>query len=169
MGIIFYLSELVCTRWVTDSYIHTAVRSPTCDSVKHKILRRPSAHCELGFPHLALDEVAETAKPRLSPCRTAHGWCWGSRFSGTVTPRSWRAGWVMGRPVVDKLFSFFISMLVGPKRFSKVTHLKHKHAAFCSMCFYPHPTPLFHQYLYAVVSVSPTVSLGSRSCWTSVT
>jgi hypothetical protein len=74
MGIIICLSELVCTRRLTDAYIHTAVRFPTCGSIKYKVLRRPSAHCELGFPHLALDEVTETAKPRLSPCRTAHGW-----------------------------------------------------------------------------------------------
>jgi hypothetical protein len=77
VGIIFCLSQLVYTRWVTDAYIHTAVRSPTCVSVtglvKHKALRRPSAHCELSFPHLALDDEDETAKPRLAeslPYRT---------------------------------------------------------------------------------------------------
>ena len=113
--------------------------------VKNKVLRRPSAHCGLGFPHLALDDVDEAASPRLSPCCTAHGWCRGCRFSGTVTPRSWRAGWVMGRAVVGKVLFFFISMLVGPKHFSEVTRLKHKHAAFCSMCFYPTPpaSPFF--------------------------
>jgi len=137
---------------------------------KIKVLRRPSAHCELGFRHLALDDVDETENPRLSPCCTAHGWYGGCRFSGTVTPRSWRAGWVMGRAVVGKVLSFLSYRCLLDRNTSakSLTWNTTSMQPFAQCVFIPTPTPFIHQYLYAVVSVSPSVSLGFRSCWTSV-
>ena len=48
---------------MTNAYIQTAVRSPTCHYVtglvEHNVLPTLSAHCELGFPHLAPDDVDE--------------------------------------------------------------------------------------------------------------